>query len=109
MMAKRLYRSTTECIIAGVCGGLGRFLGIDPVIIRVFFVLGLWAGFSMFLYPLLWIILPREDRAEATPGETFETGAMEMAEKARAFGSQVHRALSALSWLDPHRRSASSA
>lgn len=88
-MAKRLYRSTTDVIIAGVCGGLGKALGIDPVFIRLFFVLGIWAGFSLLLYPVLWLILPREDRLDATVEETIQYGATEIQQQAQSFAPRV--------------------
>lgn len=56
---KRLYRSRTERMIAGICGGLGEYLDIDPTWIRLifilFFVLG---GSTLLLYIILWIIVP---------------------------------------------------
>ncbi|MGQ9780574.1 MAG: PspC domain-containing protein [Bacillota bacterium] len=56
---RRLYRSRTEAMIGGVCGGLGEYLAIDPTIIRLFFVfLGLAGGSGLLLYILLWIIIP---------------------------------------------------
>lgn len=36
---KRLYRSRTNSVIAGVCGGLGEYFEVDPVIVRVFYLL----------------------------------------------------------------------
>ena len=38
-MANRLYRSESEKVLGGVCGGLGNFLGIDPVFVRIFFII----------------------------------------------------------------------
>ena len=91
-MAKRLYRSTTDVVVAGVCGGLGKSLGIDPAFIRLFFVLGIWGGFSLFIYPVLWMVLPREDQVQATAPETAQAGATEMAAQARNLGQtfQTH-------------------
>ncbi|OHB14091.1 MAG: PspC domain-containing protein [Candidatus Zambryskibacteria bacterium RIFCSPLOWO2_12_FULL_45_14] len=39
METKRLYRSHTNKVLAGVCGGLGEYFGIDPVLIRLFWLL----------------------------------------------------------------------
>ncbi|MDO8628252.1 MAG: PspC domain-containing protein [Nanoarchaeota archaeon] len=58
-MEKRLYRSSSNKIIAGVCGGLGEYLDIDPTIVRLIwavFVL-LW-GFGLLLYLIAWLIVP---------------------------------------------------
>lgn len=59
-MQKRLYRSKSDRMIAGVCGGLAEYFGIDPVIVRIiFFVLLLPGGLPGIVpYVLLWIIVP---------------------------------------------------
>lgn len=59
-MAKRLYRSNTDKMIAGVCGGLGQYFDIDPVIPRIIFVILLLPGGLPGLVPyiILWIIVP---------------------------------------------------
>ncbi len=60
-MQKRLYRSRTEKMIAGVCGGLGEYLGIDPTIVRIVWVLiSLMAGVGVLLYLILWVVIPLE-------------------------------------------------
>lgn len=57
---KRLYRSAKNRIIAGVCGGLGEYFGIDPVIIRLIWILFCLAGgFGILFYIIAWIIIPR--------------------------------------------------
>ncbi len=56
-----LRRSKTDRVIGGVAGGLGRFLGIDPVILRVaFVVLTLAGGSGVLLYIIGWIAIPEE-------------------------------------------------
>ncbi|VVB79643.1 PspC domain protein [uncultured archaeon] len=58
---KRLYRSKTDRVIAGVCGGIGEYLGIDPVIVRLVWVLlTLCAGAGILAYILAWVIIPKE-------------------------------------------------
>jgi len=65
-MAKRLYRSESNRVLGGVCAGLGAFLGIDPVLIRVFFIAWTVLGeFSVFIYFLLWMIIPSDISTEA--------------------------------------------
>jgi phage shock protein C len=62
-----LRRSTTERVIAGVCGGLGRYLGIDPVLIRIGFVVGfLFFGIGPLLYLILWLVVPEERPGDNT-------------------------------------------
>lgn len=56
---KRLYRSTYDRIIGGVAGGLGEYFVIDPVIIRLLFVLMfLFGGSGIIIYIVLWIFIP---------------------------------------------------
>jgi len=57
---KRLYRSTTDQKIAGVCGGLAEYFKIDPTIVRVVFVILLLpGGFPGFIpYVILWLVVP---------------------------------------------------
>ena len=56
---KRLYRSQKDKIIAGVCGGIGEYFGIDPVIIRIIAViLFFWGGSGIIAYIIGMIIIP---------------------------------------------------
>ena len=60
-MRKILYRSRTDRWVAGVCGGLGDYFGVDANAIRLaFVVLALWQGVGLVLYLLMVIILPDE-------------------------------------------------
>lgn len=61
-MTKRLYRSTTDRKIAGVCGGLGEYFGIDPVIPRLIFVLLALPGGAPGIIPyiIMWIVVPKQ-------------------------------------------------
>ncbi len=58
---KRLYRSRDNRILAGVCGGLGEYLGVDPVVVRlVWLILIIMGGSGILIYLLAWIIIPRQ-------------------------------------------------
>jgi len=55
-------------MISGVCGGLGLYFGVDPVIVRLLFVvLALSTGLTLILYPILWLIMPEAADAQALP------------------------------------------
>ncbi|WP_419420204.1 PspC domain-containing protein [Legionella sp. D16C41] len=61
---KKLYRSRTEKKIAGVCGGLAAYFNMDPLWIRLLFVLFFLVGGSAFLlYIILWLLVPLEPTA----------------------------------------------
>ncbi|MBI3115356.1 MAG: PspC domain-containing protein [Candidatus Kerfeldbacteria bacterium] len=58
---KRLFRSRSDRIIAGVAGGLGGYLGVDPTVVRALFVLlALTGGIGILLYLTLAIVVPEE-------------------------------------------------
>jgi len=57
---RRLYRSGKDKILGGVCGGIAEYLGVDPVIIRLIWVISVFAwGFGILAYIIAWIIIPR--------------------------------------------------
>ena len=57
--APRLYRSPTDKVVGGVCGGLAAYFKIDPVLVRLAFVVfALAGGASVLLYLVLWIAVP---------------------------------------------------
>jgi phage shock protein PspC (stress-responsive transcriptional regulator) len=65
----RLRRSVTDRKVAGVAGGLARHLDIDPVILRVaFVVLAFFGGAGLILYGACWLLLPEEGRDSAPLG-----------------------------------------
>jgi phage shock protein PspC (stress-responsive transcriptional regulator) len=59
---RRLTRSTTDRMIAGVCGGLGEYTGIDPVIFRVVFAVAtIMGGAGLIAYIVAWLVMPEAD------------------------------------------------
>lgn len=58
--AKKLFRSVNNRILAGVCGGVGEYLDIDPTVVRVVYVLlSLLTAFAgLLVYIVLWLIIP---------------------------------------------------
>lgn len=60
-MYKKLYRSVTDKMLGGVCGGLAEYFEIDPVIVRLIFVLAvIFGGSGILAYIILWIIIPQK-------------------------------------------------
>jgi phage shock protein C len=71
MQNQRLYRSQNERMLAGVCGGLGKFFGIDPTIMRlIFVVLALMGGPGLLIYIIMWIVVPEEPLGPTPPSDT---------------------------------------
>lgn len=65
---KRLRLSARERMIGGVCGGLGEFLELDPVLFRAaFLVLAVVGGLGILLYAVLWLLIPAPAPEEAAP------------------------------------------
>jgi phage shock protein PspC (stress-responsive transcriptional regulator) len=71
---KRLYRSTQDRILGGVCAGLGAHLDVDPSIIRLAWVVVtlLSLGIGIVVYILAWIIVPEQpgDPEKTSPAGT---------------------------------------
>jgi phage shock protein PspC (stress-responsive transcriptional regulator) len=60
-MYKKLYRSVTDKMLGGVCGGLAEYFSIDPVLIRLIFVLAvIFGGSGILAYIILWIVIPQK-------------------------------------------------
>ena len=58
-MEKTLRRSRTDKMIAGICGGLGKYFGLDSTILRLVFVLLLiFAGTGLLAYLVMWLVIP---------------------------------------------------
>ena len=89
-MTKRLYRSSTDVVLGGVCGGLGDYVGIDPVLIRLLFVfLAVVNGFGVMLYLILWIILPEKERIGESPEDVIRENIGSLRDKAERLGDEI--------------------
>ena len=67
---RRFYRSRDRRMIGGVCAGLGEFFGIDPTLVRLFFVFGSllgWAGALVLGYLIMLIVVPEEPTLDLIP------------------------------------------
>ena len=61
--AKKLYRSKTNRVIFGVCGGLGEYFETDPLIVRILFVvLSLVNGAGIIAYLILAVVVPEDEK-----------------------------------------------
>ncbi len=88
---QRLMRSRTDKVIAGVAGGIGQYLAIDPVIVRLAFVALCFTGVGVLLYPVLWLIMPVEGGQRATPDQVFDEMRQQAARRRRDPDQQCGR------------------
>ena len=91
---KKLYRSREERILFGVCSGLAKYFNMDPVVMRlIFVVLGLIQGIGIVIYIIMFIFVPKE------PGEYVEVNRKDkvkefvkgVEEKAESIASEVRK------------------
>lgn len=62
-MVKRLYRSGKKKILGGVCGGIGEYFKIDPIIVRLIWILfSLAYGIGIVFYLIAWIIIQKNPK-----------------------------------------------
>jgi len=74
MQTRRLYRSQTDKMIGGVCGGLADYFNLDPTLIRALFILMAFTPLhGIVVYIILWIITPPESRAAVLPTSVSDT------------------------------------
>lgn len=89
----RLYRSESDRVIAGVCGGLGEYLRVDPLILRILFVvLAMVNGIGLFIYLVLWIIVPTAAFQGGSREEMMRRNVDEIGTRARELGQEARDA-----------------
>ena len=89
-MEKRLYRSRSDRMIWGVCGGLAKYFSIDPTIIRVIAILLVFAGGSGILaYIILAIVVPLESSPAREPRDVIKENVQEIKQTATQFGEDM--------------------
>jgi phage shock protein C len=83
-MYKKLYRSVTDKMVAGVCGGLAVYLTIDSTVVRILFVLiALFGGSGVLLYIVLWLVIPTQSSIGIIGEQTIKENTQDMEEVAR--------------------------
>ena len=93
-MEKRLYRSRSDRMISGVCGGLANYFDIDPVIIRIVFVVLVFGGGAGILaYLIMVLVIPLEESSVTEPKEVVKENVAEMKEAANELASEVRSSL----------------
>lgn len=90
---KRLYRPEDDRVIAGVASGLARYFDIDPVIVRILFVvMVIWGGSGVILYIALWLLMPTESSTRDTiTTDVMDENSKELSSKAEEFGHEIEK------------------
>jgi len=65
MARRNLYRSCKSRVLGGVCGGLGEYFDVDPVLIRLLFLISIIAGgIGFVVYLFAWLVIPNDPKCE---------------------------------------------
>jgi len=89
-MDKRLYRSRSDRMIWGVCGGLAKYFNIDPTIVRLIAVLSIFLhGLGILAYIILALVVPLESSKATEPGDTIRENVEEMKKTASELGGKL--------------------
>ena len=92
MSETRLTRSSEDKIVAGVCGGLAAYLDIDAALVRLAFVILLFAtGIGLPIYVILWIVMPREGSDAGSEAEVIQKNIGEMGESVYSSVNRIGR------------------
>jgi phage shock protein PspC (stress-responsive transcriptional regulator) len=87
---KRLVRDTRQGVIGGVAAGLGHYLDVDPVLVRLGFVLLFFAnGFGLLAYLIGWVLIPRADPSAPPISPPATSAAGQGLDAVRQAGSRV--------------------
>lgn len=76
---KRLYRSEDNKIFAGVCGGIGEYFDVDPMLIRILWLIfSFMAGWGVLLYIICWVLIPTKSSIAMTTEEVVHKNVQEI-------------------------------
>lgn len=92
--AKRLTKSATDKVFCGVAAGIADYLAIDPVLIRLLFViLTISGGSGILIYIVLCLIVPEEDSKATSTKEVISENGKDLEEKIEAAAANVEKAV----------------
>ncbi len=89
-MEKRLYRSKSDRMIWGVCGGLAKYFDVDPTLIRIIAVLSIFiSGAGIIAYIILAIVIPSESSKATEPKDAIKENVEELKKTASELGREI--------------------
>jgi phage shock protein C len=90
MQGRRLTRSRTERLLGGVAGGIAEYTNIDPLWVRLaFLVLSLFNGLGAMIYVVLWLLTPVEGTQTTDTRSQVRENVNDMQEATQRFAQQV--------------------
>jgi len=88
---KQLIRSSEERVLGGVCAGVGKYFGVDTVLVRlVFLALAFVNGLGAMLYMIMWSIVPSESSRELSGEDAVRANLNDMAQQFRQLGQSIN-------------------
>lgn len=92
--SKQLTRSSTDKVLAGVCGGLGSYFETDSTIFRIIFVVAtFFGGFGLLLYVVLALLVPSDDQDPAAHAEKVRQATEQVKAKVEAGAERLKKEL----------------
>lgn len=89
MEQRKLYRSS-ERMIGGVAGGLAEYLGVDPLLVRIaFVVLALVNGFGLLVYLVMWAVVPDRESSGLEGEDVLRANLNDIGQQARKLGGSM--------------------
>lgn len=90
---KKFYRSRTDRVLFGVCGGLGKYFGVDPILFRLLFVLFFFVGdgAGIIIYMLAVLVIPKEPGEPGAVDKNLEGEIEELADKIEGKAKEISR------------------
>jgi len=86
----RLYRSESDRMIAGVCGGIAEYFGIDASIVRLLFIgIILLGGSGVIVYLVLWFVLPNKSDKSKEMEEIMKKNSVELKNTAKTVAKEA--------------------
>jgi len=94
-MERRLYRSKHNRVLAGVCGGIGEYFNIDPVIIRIIAVLLIIPGVfpAIIAYLILALVIPLEGSKSSSPKDNIRENMTDLRDTGVGIGEEIRNNL----------------
>jgi phage shock protein C len=109
-LPRKLVRDKRQAVVGGVAAGLGNYLDVDPVFVRLAFVLLAFAhGFGVLAYLVFWVVVPRGEAVSAAAGSQPAAGADAVREVGAQLASEVGAAFEAVKVARPESAQAQAA